>query len=114
MDIENVYWYQFSSGEYDSFGHDGTFYSTEYIDHQVWEDHLNEYTTEKKALFDAIPLKEVPGYRTEFPRKVLNFDTPEAKTFNEFLHNSDVRSTFIAKHGLIQLMIERDFHDSTS
>lgn len=113
MDIENVYWYQFSSGEYDTFGHDGTFYSTKHIDHQVWEDHLNEYNTEKKALFDVIPLRfHVNPYGLEI--KILDFNTPEAKAYNDFLHNSDVRSTFIAKHGLIQLMIERDFHDSTS
>lgn len=113
MDINNVYWYNFTSGSYDSYSYCVAYYSTEYIEQEVWEDHLNEYNTKKAALYAAIPLKEVPGYRNIHPRKVLDFDTPEAKAYNEFLQRSDPRTEFIVKHGLVQLDIHRDFHDSS-
>lgn len=114
MDISNVYWYNFTSGSYDSYGYDGTYYSTEYIEQEVWEDHLNGYNAKKAELYAAIPLKDATGYRVEFPRKVIDFDTAEAKVYHDFIMKSNPISDFIAQHNLIALEIERDFHDGTT
>lgn len=107
--LEGLYFYSFTSGEYDCYSFDGMYVSSQYISDIAWDVHVEDYKKERNRLIGLVPtVFNVNPYGRQIV--IRDMQSAEAKTYLDFIRDCDPAATFIAKYELVAIEETQDFH----